>query len=67
MRYIILITTLAISLAACQRPDDKPPVKLFEDQTKALDKAKAVEKDLQKAADEQRKVIDAQTVAPEGK
>lgn len=67
MRFALLIILTVASLAACQRPDEKPPVKLFEDQRKALDKAHQVEKDVQKSADEQRKLIEAQTASPEEK
>ena len=48
-------------LSACGKPDDPPSIKIMETQRQQLQKAKDVEKSVQKAADVQRQEIDAQT------
>ncbi|MDP2759720.1 MAG: hypothetical protein Q8O64_04855 [Sideroxyarcus sp.] len=59
------ITTLfcaMLLLNACSPNENPPPApKLFEEQRNALDKAKAVEAEQQKLAEEQRKAIEQQT------
>lgn len=57
--YLLLITLLG----ACGKPDDPPPVKIMESQRQQLQKAKDVEKTMQKAAETQRKEIDEQTAS----
>ncbi len=53
---IVSITAMAISMAACK--PNAPPPDLLKSQHEALDKAKAVEGQLQQQADQQRKAID---------
>jgi hypothetical protein len=62
MRISLCIVTLTL-LSACGKPDDPPPVKIMEAQRQQLQKAKDVEKSVQKAADTQRQEIDAQTAS----
>lgn len=48
-------------LAACSPSDNEPPPpKLFESQRNALDKAKAVDAELQKQEEERRKAMEQQ-------
>lgn len=63
MQRANLFITLAIvlSISACKRHDDKPPVNILEGQHQALEKARQVDQMLQKAAEEQRRTIDADT------
>jgi len=62
MTYRIATLLCAIlSLAACSPNDNEPPApKLFEGQRDALDKAKAVDLELQKQEEERRKAIEQQ-------
>lgn len=58
--FCILVISL---LNACGKPNDPPPVKIMESQRQQLQKAKDVEKSVQKAAETQRQDIDAQTAS----
>ena len=62
MRISLCIVILTL-LSACGKPDDPPPVKIMESQRQQLQKAKDLEKSVQKAADTQRQEIDAQTAS----
>ncbi|WP_394779573.1 hypothetical protein [Undibacterium sp.] len=50
-------------LSGCGKKEEKPPVNFLEGQQKALQKARNVEQDVQKAADAQRQQIDKETDA----
>jgi hypothetical protein len=58
-RTISLLCTILL-LAACGRDSQQPP-QLFKEQRDALEKAKAVDAEMQKRAAEQQKAIDQQT------
>lgn len=66
VRFVYILTVLVLCLPACSNNDDtsssaKESKKTFIDpQLKALDKAKGVEQQLLDAAQQQRKLIDAQ-------
>ena len=62
MRISLCIVIISL-LSACGKPNDPPPVKIMESQRQQLQKAKDVEKSVQKAADVQRQEIDAQTAS----
>lgn len=62
MRISLFIVIISL-LSACGKPSDSPPVKIMESQRQQLQKAKDVEKSVQKAADTQRHEIDAQTAS----
>lgn len=62
MRISLCIVMISL-LSACGKPNDPPPVKIMETQRQQLQKAKNVEKSMQKAADTQRQEIDAQTAS----
>lgn len=57
MRLILLLAIY--TLVGCGKTDEKPPVKLLEPQRQELQKAKQIEKTLQKAADAQRQAASA--------
>jgi outer membrane lipoprotein-sorting protein len=57
-KYTITLLCTLLLLSACGQSSDQPPPKLFEDQRAALDKAKAVEAELQAQAEKQRKAIE---------
>ncbi len=60
-RTVTLLCTILL-LSACSPSDDKtPPPKLFADQREALDKAKAVAAEQQKALEQQQKEVEKQT------
>lgn len=59
-RTITLLCTCLI-LGACGQRSDQPQPKLFEEQRAALDKAKAVDAELQAQAEKQKKLIEEQT------
>lgn len=59
MRYFALFLFL-ILLNACSPAQDQTP-KVAEDQRNALEKAKTLEADLQKSAEEQAKQVQSQT------
>jgi hypothetical protein len=56
-RTTTLLCTLLL-LTACGQSSDQPPPKLFEDQRAALEKAKAVDAELQAQAEKQRKAME---------
>ena len=58
-RTAILFCTFLL-LAACGKSTEEPP-KLFKDQIETLDKAKAVELDVEKQAEDTRKATEEQT------
>ncbi|QJQ05129.1 hypothetical protein EJG51_003805 [Undibacterium piscinae] len=63
MRHIashIISLLLILSLCACGKHDDPPPVKILESQRQQLQKAKEVEQIMKQAGDSQRKNIDEQ-------
>lgn len=60
---ISLCVVVIILLSGCGKSDDPPPIKIMETQRQQLQKAKDVEKSVQKAADAQRQEIDAQTAS----
>ena len=62
MRILLCVVIISI-LSACGKPNDPPPIKIMETQRQQLQKAKDVEKTVQKAADVQRQEIDAQTAS----
>jgi hypothetical protein len=62
MRISICVVIISL-LSACGKPDDPPPIKIMETQRQQLQKAKDVEKSLQKAADIQRQEVDTQTAS----
>ncbi len=62
MRISLCIAIISL-LSACGKPNDPPPIKIMESQRQQLQKAKNVEKSVQKAADTQRQEIDAQTAS----
>jgi hypothetical protein len=62
MRISLCIVIVSL-LSACGKPDDPPPVKIMESQRQQLQKAKDVEKSVQKSAEIQRQEIDAQTAS----
>lgn len=62
MRISFCIAIISF-LSACGKPDDPPPIKILEVQRQQLQKAKDVEKSVQKAADTQRQEVDAQTAS----
>ena len=62
MRISLFVVIFSL-LTACGKPNDPPPVKIMEAQRQQLQKAKDVEKTVQKAADAQRQEIDAQTAS----
>ncbi len=62
MRISLCIVIISL-LSTCGKPNDPPPVKIMETQRQQLQKAKDVEKSVQKAADTQRQEIDAQTAS----
>lgn len=57
----ILILICALALSSCDQAEKKKPGNLLESQKKAMEKAKAVEEQLQNAAERQRKEIQEQT------
>ena len=60
-RLTTLICAMLL-LSACSPNENPPPApKLFEEQRDALDKAKAVDAEQQKLAEERRKAIEQQT------
>ncbi|MES2102982.1 MAG: hypothetical protein V4634_03125 [Pseudomonadota bacterium] len=59
---ILFPLMLTCLLCACGKSEDKPP-NFLEGQQKAVQKARNVEKDVQKAADAQRQQIDKETDA----
>lgn len=60
-RLTALICAMLL-LSACSPKENPPPApKLFEEQRDALDRAKAVEAEQQKLAEERRKAIEQQT------
>ncbi|HTD06160.1 hypothetical protein [Undibacterium sp.] len=62
MRFLFPLI-LAGLLCACGKGEHKAPPNLLESQQKALQKARQVGQDLQKAADAQRRQIDGETSA----
>ena len=63
LRVLLLVASVAGSfgLAACSPKDNEPPApKLFEGQRDALDKAKAVDAELQKRNEAQQKAMEQQ-------
>ena len=60
MRISLCVVVISL-LSACGKPDDPPPIKIMETQRQQLQKAKDVEKSVQKAANTQGQEIDAQT------
>ncbi|GGC60451.1 hypothetical protein [Undibacterium terreum] len=60
MRFLFPLLVAGL-LCACGKSDDKPPPNIMEGQLKGLQKAKQVEKDVQKAADAQRQAIEKET------
>lgn len=62
MRISLCVVIISF-LSACGKPNDPPPIKIMETQRQQLQKAKDVEKSVQKAADAQRQEIDAQTAS----
>ncbi len=62
MRAPIALLAVALALAGCNQP---PPEKtVFDPQVRALKKAKAVEGQLQQAAERQRQQTEAATAEP---
>ncbi|MDD5057734.1 MAG: hypothetical protein PHQ60_07660 [Sideroxydans sp.] len=60
-RNLTLLCTILL-LGACSPSDDKaPPPKLFADQREALDQAKTIAAEQQKALEQQQKEIEKQT------
>jgi hypothetical protein len=55
-----LLCTLLL-LGACGKSSDQPPPKLFEDQRAVLDKAKALDAEMQAQAEKQKKALEEQT------
>lgn len=62
MRISLCVVIISL-LSACGKPDDPPPIKIMESQRQQLQKAKDVEKSVQKAAETQRQEIDVQTTS----
>jgi hypothetical protein len=60
MRPLIL-AALCLSLFACGKKSEEPPVKILETQRQAIDQAKGVEQTLQQAATAQKQEIDKQS------
>ncbi len=59
-RMIALLCTCLL-LGACGQSSEQPPPKLFEDQRAALEKAKALDAELQAQDEKQKKMIEAQS------
>jgi hypothetical protein len=57
---------MLLPLSACT-PDQPPQTTVFDPQVEALNKAKQLEAQLQKDADNQRRAIEAAEAAPETK
>ena len=61
MTYRTATLLCALLLAACSPNDNEPPApKLFKDQRDTLDKTRAVDAELQKQDEAQRKAIEQQ-------
>lgn len=56
LKRAITFTVLILTLAGCK--PEAPPSDLLETQTEALERAKAVDGQLQKQAEEQKKLIE---------
>lgn len=56
LKQVMAIALLGVAMSGCKPAD--PPPDLVKTQREALNKAKAIEGQLQKQADEQRKAID---------
>jgi hypothetical protein len=56
---------ILLALAACDKPSEQPPPskenRLFNDQLKAMEKAKGLEQQMQQDADERERKIDEAT------
>jgi hypothetical protein len=58
IRHTTTLLCTLLLLAACGQSSDQPPPKLFEEQRAALEKAKAVDAEIQAQAEKQRKAIE---------
>lgn len=61
IKHIPAILSTLLVLTACGQSSDQPPPKLFEDQRAVLDKAKAVDAEMQAQAEKQKKALEQQS------
>jgi hypothetical protein len=61
MRRIILVTAASFMLAGC--PDEPPETRVFKPLVDTMDKARAVEGQLQESAERRAAEVEAQTAA----
>jgi hypothetical protein len=62
MKYLMaMIAVSVLGLSACSKQEEKPEENVFQTQTEALDKAKAVEEMFKTQDAETRKQIDEQS------
>jgi ABC-type uncharacterized transport system auxiliary subunit len=57
---VIVVVSLAVTLVACgdKQAETQKPMKLFESQRNALDQAKQVQQEIDRAAEENRKKME---------